>query len=148
MHFGKYASVIFASTIKFVGGPLTGATLGLTWLETALCTTLGMMLSVVVVTYAGVALQSLLNRYRSQRPKRFTRRTRMAVRIWKRSGMIGIALLTPLLLTPIGGTAIAVSFRVNRGQLLLYMLISGVFWAVLQTLLIYQIPGIKGFFAH
>lgn len=144
MQFAKYVSVIIASTIKFVGGPLSGVALGLTWFETAVCTTVGMMVSVVAVTYAGAALQALLQRFRSQKPKRFTNRTRMAVRIWKRSGLIGIALLTPLILTPIGGTALAVSFRVNRGQLLLYMLISGIFWAIIQSLAIYQIPGLKG----
>ena len=143
MQFARYISVILASMIKFVGGPLSGLALGLTWTETAFCTALGMMLSVVAITYTGAALQALLNRYRPRTPKRFTKRTRMAVRIWKRFGMAGIALLTPLLLTPIGGTVLAVSFRVGRGQLLLYMLISAVFWAVVQSLALYQLPKLK-----
>lgn len=143
MEIAQYASVILASAIKFFGGPLSGLALGLTWLETAICTTLGMMLSVIVVTYAGAALQALLARYQSRKPKLFTSRTRLAVRIWKRAGMAGIAFLTPLLLTPIGGTALAVSFRVNRGQLFLYMLISGIVWAIIQTLLVYQLPKLK-----
>ena len=143
MEFARYASVILASAIKFFGGPLTGLALGLTWPETALCTTIGMMFSVVLVTYAGAALQALLNRYRPRKPKRFTSRTRLAIRIWKRFGMAGIAFLTPLLLTPIGGTALAVSFRVNRSQLFLYMLVSGVVWAIIQTLLVYQLPRLK-----
>ena len=143
MQFARYASVILASAIKFFGGPLSGLALGLTWIETALCTTLGMMLSVVVVTYAGAALQTLLARYRPRKPKLFTRRTRLAVRIWKRAGMAGIAFLTPLLLTPIGGTALAVSFRVSRGKLFGYMLISGILWAIIQTLLVYQLPKLK-----
>ncbi|MVM32163.1 hypothetical protein GO755_19095 [Spirosoma sp. HMF4905] len=146
MHIAKYISVIIASTIKFVGGPLSGVTLGLTWPETAICTTLGMMLSVVVVTYAGAALQALWQRYRPSTSKRFTKRTRLAIRIWKRAGMAGIALLTPLILTPIGGTIIAISFGVKRGQLLLYMFVSSVLWAVVQTLAFYQIPGLKGIF--
>ncbi|GAB4035361.1 hypothetical protein [Spirosoma gilvum] len=146
MPIAKYISVIIASTIKFIGGPLTGVALGLNWLETVVCTTLGMMLSVVVVTYAGAALQALIQRYRSAPPKRFTRRTRLAIRIWKRAGMAGIALLTPLILTPIGGSVLAVSFGVKRGRLLLYMFISGILWAVIQTLAIYQIPGLKGIF--
>ena len=146
MEFARYASVILASAIKFFGGPLAGLALGLTWLETAICTTTGMMLSVVLVTYAGAALRSLLARYRPRKPKRFSRRTRLAVRIWNRSGIAGIAFLTPLLLTPIGGTALAVSFRVNRGQLFLYMLISGIVWAVVQTLLVYQLPRLKELF--
>ncbi|MCK8492065.1 MULTISPECIES: hypothetical protein [Spirosoma] len=148
MNLAKYVSVIIASTIKFIGGPLTGATLGLSWIETSLCTVAGMMLSVAAITYAGSAIQALVDRYRKQRPKRFTRRTRMAIRVWKRFGLMGIAFLTPLILTPIGGTALAVSFRVSRGQLLLYMLISGFLWAVVQTLAIYQIPGLKGLIAR
>lgn len=148
MQFGKLASVIIASTIKFIGGPLTGAALGVPWLQTALGTALGMMISVAVVTFAGNAIQAVIDRYRSQKPRRFTKRTRRAVRIWKRFGMAGIAFLTPLLLTPIGGTAIAVSFRVGRLRLLSHMLVSAVFWAVLQTLLLYQIPGLLGFFSH
>lgn len=148
MQFAKYFSVILASTIKFVGGPLSGIALGLSWLETALCTTLGMMLSVIAVTYAGVALQALLRRYQKQPPKRFTHRTRLAVRVWKQSGLAGIAFLTPLILTPIGGTILAVSFRVGRFQILVYMLISAVFWAVVQTLALYQVPGLQEFFSR
>lgn len=146
MHVAKYLSVMIASMIKFIGGPLSGVALGLAWLETAICTTLGMMISVVVVTYAGTALLALWQRYRLGPPKRFTRRTRLAIRIWQRSGLAGIALLTPLILTPIGGTVLAVSFGVKRGQILLYMLISAAFWAVVQTLAVYQIPGLKGIF--
>lgn len=146
MHTAKYVSVMIASMIKFIGGPLAGVALGLAWLETAICTTVGMMLSVVVVTYAGTALMAFWQRYRSGPPKRFTKRTRLAVHIWQRSGLAGIALLTPVILTPIGGTVLAVSFGVKRGQILLYMLISAAFWAVVQTLAIYQIPGIKGIF--
>lgn len=144
MPVAKYASVILASTIKFLGGPLSGAALGLSWLETALCTTLGMMISVVAITYAGAALQALWQRYSSAPTRLFTRRTRMAIRVWRRSGMIGIALLTPVILTPIGGTVLAVSFGVKPGRLILYMFISGILWAIVQTLLIYQIPGLKG----
>lgn len=144
MQFAKYLSVIITSTIKFAGGPLTGAALGLTWIETAICTVLGMMITVVVITYAGAAIQALIKRFRSVPPKRFTKRTRMAIRIWKRFGMTGIAFLTPLLLTPIGGTILALSFGVNRGKVFLSMFISAVPWAIVQTLFFYLIPGLKG----
>lgn len=66
----------------------------------------------------------------------------MAVRIWQRAGMAGIAFLTPILLTPIGGSALAVSFNVGRVKLIGFMLVSAVFWAIIQTLLVYQVPGL------
>ncbi|WP_310587135.1 hypothetical protein [Tellurirhabdus bombi] len=130
--------------LKFVGGPLSGLALGLSWVETSVCTVSGMMMSVILVTYTGKLLQTLWRRFKPATPKRFTRRTRLAVRIWKRSGMIGIAFLTPILLTPIGGTILAVSFRVNRGLIFSYMLMSAAWWSVIITLATYQLSGFIG----
>jgi uncharacterized membrane protein YeiH len=140
MQFAKYVSVVLASTLKFIGGPLAGLALHLSWVETAACTVVGMMVSVITVTFAGELLMRISQRIRKRAPRRFTRRARLAVRVWKRSGVIGIAMLTPLVLTPIGGTALALSFNVKPFRLIVFMLISAVFWAVVQTLLIYQLP--------
>ncbi len=142
MEFAKYMSVILVSTVKFVGGPLAGLAFRLSWVETAACTVIGMMLSVIIVTFASEVFFRLSQRFRNTPARRFTRRTRLAVRIWKRSGMAGIALLTPLLLTPIGGTAIAMTFNVKRLKLVSLMLFSAVFWAIIQTLIVYQLPGL------
>jgi hypothetical protein len=141
MQVAKYISVLLASTLKFVGGPLAGLALGLSWPETAVCTVLGMMLSVSAVVFAGAILEQLLARFRRGPTRLFSRRTRLAVWVWQRAGMAGIAFLTPLLLTPIGGTALAVSLRVGRAKLLIYMLLSAVFWAVVQTLVLYELSG-------
>ncbi|GAB3177315.1 hypothetical protein [Telluribacter humicola] len=135
----KYASVALASALKFLGGPLTGVALGLHWLETALCTLIGMMFSVVVVTYVGTAIQLLLKRWRKKPSRRFSSSSRMAVRVWKRFGIIGIAIMTPLLFTPIGGTIIAVAFRVPRPSIFLWMFISGSAWAVIFSYLTYRL---------
>lgn len=142
MQVAKYISVLLASTLKFVGGPLAGLALGLSWPETAICTVLGMMLSVLLVVFAGALLEQLSARFRRGPAKRFSRKTRLAVKIWQRAGMAGIAFLTPILLTPIGGTALAVSFRVNRVKLIGYMLLSAVVWAVVQTLIIFRVAAL------
>ena len=142
----KYLSVALASAVKFVGGPLTGFALGLHWLETALCTLVGMMLSVMIVTYVGKGLQLLLGRWRKKPRRRFTSFNRIAVRTWKRFGIIGIAILTPLLFTPIGGTAIAVAFRVPRHSIFLWMLISGTAWALIFSFLTYRLTFIQEWF--
>ncbi len=148
MPVAKYISVIVASMLKFIGGPLAGVALGLSWAETALCTVLGMMISVVVITFAGAAIERFIDRWRKHGPRRFSRRTRLAVRIWKKSGLFGIALLTPLLLTPIGGSALAISFRVSRGRIIAFMLGSAIFWGIVLTLALYQIPWLRGLFSH
>lgn len=149
MQLAKYTSVVLASMLKFIGGPLSGVALGLPWLTTVLCTVLGMMLSVVIILFAGVALEGLLHRYRPRRVKRrFTSRTRLAVRIWQRTGLTGIALLTPLLLTPIGGTILAISFKASRWRILLYMLSSALFWGFTITRALYLLPDFRVLFRH
>jgi hypothetical protein len=45
--------------------------------------------------------------------------------------------LTPVILTPIGGTLLAVGFGSPRPKILLYMLISAGFWSVVLTFSIY-----------
>jgi uncharacterized membrane protein len=139
--------VMAASMLKFVGGPLAGITLGLTWFETTTLTIVGMMTSVVLFTILGQVIEKNMARYRKQKPKLFSRRTRIAVRVWSRFGIRGIAMLTPLLFTPIGGTLLALSFKVPKGQLLLWMLFFAVFWGILVTLAVYQIPWLRGVFA-
>ncbi len=144
----KYISVALASTLKFVGGPLMGVALGLSWVETAACTVFGMMFSVTIAMSAGEAMMRLKRRFLKKPPRCFSRRTRLAVRVWRRTGLAGIAFLTPLFLTPIGGTALAISFRAGRLAIWLAMLGSAIGWAILQTVLLYQIPGLRTFFHH
>lgn len=146
MEVAKYITVILASALKFIGGPLTGIAIGLSWIQTAACTVIGMMLAVVAVAYAGELLRRISRRFSKKPARRFSRRTRLAVKIWKKAGMVGIALLTPLILTPIGGTVLAVSYRVHRGQIFLYMLMSALFWGTVLTLALYNIPGLPELF--
>lgn len=138
MPWAKYISVVLASMVKFVAGPLAGVALSLSWWETALCTVVGMMLSVVIFIFLGNAIQQLIARYRKKKPKLFSKRTRLAVRVWKRSGMTGIAILTPLLFTPIGGTLIAVSFKVPKHTIIAQMLLWGVIWGVIMSFGLFQ----------
>lgn len=145
MDFAKYFSVALASAIKFVGGPITGAALRLNWWETALCTVIGMMSSVIIVSLVGRAIQQRIQSRSSTKPKLFSRRTRMAISVWRRFGLWGIACLTPLFFTPIGGTLIALSFKLSLRQFLLPMLFFAVLWAIIFSLLIYNIPAVKEF---
>ena len=138
MPWAKYISVVLASMVKFVAGPLAGLALNLSWWETAICTVVGMMFSVVIFVFLGGAIQQLMARYRKTQPRLFSKRSRLAVRVWKKSGMTGIAFLTPLLFTPIGGTLIAVSFKVPRLTVIAQMLFWGVVLGVVITLIVYE----------
>jgi hypothetical protein len=141
--FLKYISVALASTLKFFGGPITGVILNLTWIETAICSIAGMMFSVLVVTFVGKGIQVLLKKYRKGTPKRFSKTNRMAVRIWKKFGIIGIAALTPPLFTPIFGTALAVAFRVPRTSIFLWMTLSAIGWGFFVSYIAHKMTFIQ-----
>lgn len=140
----EYTAVAFASTLKFIGGPLTGAALGLSWWETTLCSTAGMMGTVAMVTAFGETFELVMRKRRTQRPKRFSRRSRLAVRLHRRTGVFGLALLTPILFSPPFGTAIALSFKPKKVHLFLAMLASGLLWGVVLSLVIGAVPGVFG----
>ena len=76
--------------------------------------------------------------------KIFTKKTRRIVRIWKKYGLIGIALLTPILLSIPVGTFIASRLVPQRSTVILYMLFALLFWSVVLSSLfeIYQVMSL------
>jgi uncharacterized membrane protein len=148
MQWGAYFAVMAASSIKFVAGPLTGFGLGLSMLETIFCTWVGMMFTVTVMLTIGRFLVQQIARIRVQKPKLFSGRVRYAVSIWQRFGIKGIAVMTPLLFTPIGGSLLALSFKVPTPRVLFFMAISGIFWSVIFTVLFYQLTFIRDLLIH
>lgn len=129
--FSKYLLVIGPSAVKFIWGPLAGPRLHLEIWETALCTTTGMMISVIVFSFLGEKLRNRIAEKQRKRKKYrvFTKKRRRLVRIWKKFGITGVAFFTPLILTPIGGALVASAFGVPRRKILLYMLASALFWS-------------------
>ena len=124
----KYLTVYLSSMIRFVAGPLTGLATGLSYLETAIFTALGMMTTVFILTLLGKPLRTFLKRTIWKNKKRFTRRNRQIVLIWKKWGIAGVSFLTPLILSPIGGALLANVLGGPKKQIIFYMLISAVFW--------------------
>ena len=136
----KCASVFLLSTVKFLGGPLAGSSMGLSFWSTLLLTVAGMMTSVFV--FSGVGRAWVRHRQHQRRLRRepvFSKRSRSIIKVFKRFGMGGIAFLTPMLLTPIGGTVIATMLGVPRQRILLHMMWSAVLWGSVLTLASAQI---------
>ena len=132
----KYAIVFLFSMVKFFGGPLAGAAAELSFLPTYALTVAGMMTSVFVFSGVGRAFAAHLQRRRRLRQKPiFTPRARQIVRIFSRFGIGGIAFLTPILFTPIGGTVIATMLGVRRQHIMLHMLWSAALWGAAFTFL-------------
>ncbi len=141
MEVAKYLSVIFASMIKFFGGPITGVTLKITWIETAVCSVIGMMITVALVTFFGDYIQRVFTRIfqrgEPKKKKKFTRSNRMAIKIRRKFGLNGISFLTPILFSPIGGAILALAFRYEKKNIMLSMLVSACAWGIIQSLFVY-----------
>lgn len=132
----KAASVFLLSMVKFILGPMTGFALGLHFITTTLATIGGMMMSVVMFTYFGEWLRTLVLKQFYRNARKFTPRTRQFA-TWRKYGLTGIAILTPLVLTPIGGTLLAVSAIKSKGRILFAMLVSATSWSLIFTGVIY-----------
>ena len=123
------------ASVKFALAPPTGYGLGLSPIEIIICTIAGMMTATIVPVLGQKLIVYLRNRRlkKGKTVKVFTPRKRMIVKIWQKFSIWGIALLTPILFSPIVGCILAVSFGVKRNKILLTMFVSAVFWALVMT---------------
>ncbi|MGF1533425.1 MAG: hypothetical protein ACFCUI_06965 [Bernardetiaceae bacterium] len=128
-HLWAYLIVYLTSSVKFIFGPVGGFLAGLNGWEMFFLTVLGMMSSVVVLTFFGLWLRVRWQRFLGRRSRRFTPRNRKLVLTWRKYGLIGVAFLTPVLFSPVVGTMIAVSFGERKERIIFHMAWSAVFWA-------------------
>jgi hypothetical protein len=131
-------AVFLPSMVKFILGPLAGYGLGLNMFTTMIATLAGMMTTVVVITYSGQIFRARIEKFFNSRNKEGK-----FMKIVMKYGLAGVAFFTPLFLTPIGGSLLALGFlaKHSRKEILVYMLISGAAWSAIFTFAIY-------FFGH
>jgi hypothetical protein len=133
----KYLVVYGSSMLKFFAGPLLGINSGLSFLETCILTTLGMMTSVFLFTHIlGDKFHGWILKTFNKNPRLFTKKNRRKVKIWRAYGLKGVAFLTPIIFSPIGGTIVANSFGESPKKIYFYMFISSVFWSVTFSLVL------------
>ncbi|WP_338760715.1 hypothetical protein WAF17_14110 [Bernardetia sp. ABR2-2B] len=131
--FIDYLVVFAMSMFKFIFGCVGGAVRGFSYLETVLITVLGMMTSVVIFTFFGIAIRKwFYSNFRKKR-KIFSKNSRRIVKIWRKYGIIGVAFLTPILFSPIAGTLIAVSFGEDKKRIFFHMFWSAILWAAILS---------------
>jgi uncharacterized membrane protein len=137
--------IYFLCLFKFIAGPLFGSAAGYSPLEIVFITVIGMMSSVLLFTFLGLRIKNLYQTKFGKPKKTFSSKSRQIVSIWRKYGEVGIAFLTPILLTPIGGTLILVSFGTKKRKIFSYMLISAILWAVILSFSINWIVNIPFF---
>ena len=128
--------VYFSCMLKFIFGPAGGYAVGLHPITTIVTTILGMMTVVFLLTFFGNWIRTtVFGRFKLKKVN--LKKAAKLEGVWKRYGLVGIALLTPIILTPIGGTLLAVSSGSRKEKIIFYMFISASFWSVVISLAIY-----------
>jgi hypothetical protein len=97
-----------------------------------------MMISVVAFTYFGDWLKRRFFLGYFEPPANPSTLRRKFLVMMRKYGLGGIAFFTPLIFTPIGGTLLALSTNKPREKILVYMLISAIFWSTLFTFAVYS----------
>jgi hypothetical protein len=133
----KAIPVYLSSMIKFILGPIGGYASGLTMVTTILVTVAGMMTVVLGIAFFGDWLRAKVFSRFTKRKKNFSEGSRRFVGFWKKYGIAGVAALTPILLTPIGGTLLAISLGTPKDKLIFYMFLSAAIWSVIFSGAIY-----------
>jgi hypothetical protein len=103
---------------KMVPGVALALYYGLDWWTQFLLTGLGGSLGIVFFTYLGAGIGRIWSRLRGKRPSAQPLDNSWKSRLWLRYGLWGTALLTPPLLSPPVGTALALAFGTNRLRIL------------------------------
>ncbi|WP_185974408.1 hypothetical protein [Litoribacter populi] len=141
-----YLTIYFFCLFKFIAGPVLGTAAGFSIFEMVTVTVAGMMSSVVGFTYLGQRLRVRYQRIFNPQRKLFTKNNRRIVKVWRNFGAIGVAAITPLILTPIGGTIIMNSFGIKKKKIFIYMFASSILWATFFSScldLLLQIPVLR-----
>lgn len=131
----KYFTVYFLSGLKFIFGPTFGVAYDLPVVAVILLTAGGMMTTIYLFTFFGDELRGFFGRFRKNK-RVFSKKSRRFVKIWRRFGLKGICLLTPLVLTPPGGGLLVNLLGTNKQLILKWMWISALLWSTVITLVV------------
>ena len=127
---------ILSSSVKFaMTFPLAVLQFNFNFAETVLWTNVGGILGIYFFTYLSDKIMELWKRtFRKKRKKIFTKKTRRIVRIKQSYGLIGIALITPLLLSIPVGTFLMVRYYPRSPYKIAALFASNIVWSVIYTL--------------
>lgn len=131
--------VLILSSTKFLTAPITALNIGFGYLQTLGLTMFGGIFGVVFFYFlsSGIMmlmakLSSLFSADRTPPKKRmFTWKNRMIVKVKRDYGLIGLAAITPTMLSIPVGTFLAARFFSDRRKVITYLIASVMVWSVL-----------------
>jgi hypothetical protein len=129
MYFGIY----LLACLKSIFPPLLGPAAGMSPWVIVLITVAGLMTSVTLFSFLGEKIKKNVIPLFIKKQGKFSPQSRRMVKIWSKYGVIGTCFLTPLILSPIGGSLLVSTVGAPRKKVFFYMFIFGIFWSILWT---------------
>ncbi len=126
-----YLTTFLVSGVKFMVGVAMSIAGELSFWEQFLCTTAGGIAGCIFFTYLGDIVRREIAKLRGRPPRPLAPHW---LRLWERYGLWGVVLLTPPILSPPIGTAIALAFQTPRGMLVRRLTIAMIFWGLVFAL--------------
>lgn len=129
----KYLAVALTSSVKYIFGISAALIAGLNFVETLATTITGGMLGVFVYLYLWDGIIFIYHKIRPPKPPQFKpigKHRRRVLKIILKYEVVGIALLTPILLSVPIGTILAASIEKNKWRIKLYMLMSFTLYSI------------------
>ena len=140
-----YLTVYASSAIRFFLGPALGVGYGLGVGVIVLLTTAGMMSTVFFITLLDHIIQIFMPHFFNlKKGKKFTPRTRKFIKIWKYSGIKGVAFITPILLSPVIGVILLNAVGAKKKEIIKWMFISAIIWSSIESILFYLFKDALG----
>ena len=133
----KIVFLIGFSGVKFAMAFPYAFALSLTFYEVFFYTSFGGVLGVIFFSnFSEFIIGAWAKLFPRKKKKRvITKKNRMVVKTWKRFGLPGIALLTPILLSIPIGTFIVVRYNEPKKRIYLFMTAAVVFWSLILSAL-------------
>lgn len=129
------------SATKFLTAPITSLNIGFGYGETLLITTIGGVIGVIFFYYLSSAIMLVISKLtgkfspaKENKKKRvFTWKNKLIVRIKRDYGLIGLAAITPTLLSIPVGTFLAARYFTDQKKVITYLSASVVVWSVIVS---------------
>ena len=137
MEIGKYISVFLASTFFFskIGMPTAVKVFDFNYLQCIISSSAGAISSAIVFTYFSDVIIKWWEKFKDKwikkkgPKKHFTKSNRRIIKIKNRFGLIGIAALTPIILSMPLGAFLAERFYKDKKKVIIYLSISTLIWS-------------------
>ncbi|MEZ4685189.1 MAG: hypothetical protein R3B47_03735 [Bacteroidia bacterium] len=140
---GKYALIFITSVFKYLLGVAMTFPAKFSFLELLLTAGLGGCVGIMLFTFFGSKIIRLIELHlRRNKTLPFKVRRRI-VKVWRRFGIVGVAVLTPFLSPPIA-VAIALSFHTKPRKTVIWLCGSVIAWSLLFALFRDQVAALTG----